>query len=53
MVIQHPSDFQPDEIQDQLSTLTANFCVKNAGKAAMAGVMLPVAVGLEMVASAC
>lgn len=50
MVIHFPTDYGPEEIQDQLTSLTSNFCVKSAGKAAVAGVMLPVAVGLEVIA---
>lgn len=50
MVIHFPTDYGPDEIQDQLTQLTSSFCVKSAGKAAVAGVMLPVAVGLEVIA---
>ncbi|GIL95956.1 hypothetical protein Vretimale_1877 [Volvox reticuliferus] len=50
LVVHHPATVPPDEIQDQLTQLTASFCYKSVGKAAMAGVMLPVAVGLEVLA---
>ncbi|GLI70567.1 hypothetical protein VaNZ11_015490 [Volvox africanus] len=50
LVVHHPATVPPDEIQDQLTQLTANFCYKSVGKAAVAGVMLPVAVGLEVLA---
>ncbi|GIL42305.1 hypothetical protein Vafri_321 [Volvox africanus] len=50
LVVHHPATVAPDEIQDQLTQLTANFCYKSVGKAAVAGVMLPVAVGLEVLA---
>ncbi|KAG2446877.1 hypothetical protein HYH02_008033 [Chlamydomonas schloesseri] len=50
LVVHHPSSVPPDEIQDQLTALTSTFCYKSAGKAAAAGVMLPVAVGLELIA---
>ncbi len=48
LVVHHPATIPPDEIQDQLTQLTSSFCYKSAGKAAVAGVMLPVAVGLEV-----
>ncbi|KAG2498712.1 hypothetical protein HYH03_003452 [Edaphochlamys debaryana] len=50
LVVHHPASVPPDEIQDQLTALTSTFCYKSAGKAAVAGVMLPVAVGLEVIA---
>ncbi|GLC35287.1 hypothetical protein PLESTF_001221000 [Pleodorina starrii] len=50
LVVHHPATIPPDEIQDQLTQLTATFCYKSVGKAAVAGVMLPVAVGLEVLA---
>ncbi|KAG2427568.1 hypothetical protein HXX76_012222 [Chlamydomonas incerta] len=50
LVVHHPACVPPDEIQDQLTALTSTFCYKSAGKAAAAGVMLPVAVGLELIA---
>ncbi|GAX78798.1 hypothetical protein CEUSTIGMA_g6235.t1 [Chlamydomonas eustigma] len=50
LVVYHPASVEPIKVQEQLSDMTANFCVKSAGKAAAAGIILPVAVGLEVLA---
>lgn len=50
LVIHHPAAIDPSEVQEQLEKMTATFCMKSVGKAAVAGVILPVAVGLEVIA---
>ncbi|GAX79192.1 hypothetical protein CEUSTIGMA_g6632.t1 [Chlamydomonas eustigma] len=50
LVVYHPASVMPIEVQEQLSSMTATFCLKSVGKAAVAGLVLPVAVGMEILA---
>mmetsp|Transcript_7104 Transcript_7104/g.12190 ORF Transcript_7104/g.12190 Transcript_7104/m.12190 type:complete len:563 (+) Transcript_7104:212-1900(+) len=50
VVVHHPASLLPSEVQEQLQTITSNFRAKATGKAAAAGLLLPVAVGLEIIA---
>lgn len=50
LVVHHPAVIDPSQVMEQLEKMTATYCVKSMGKAAVAGVILPVAVGLEIIA---
>ncbi|KAL6753124.1 hypothetical protein V8C86DRAFT_2734512 [Haematococcus lacustris] len=50
VVVRHPASVLPSQVQEQLSKMAAEFTLKATGKAAAAGLLLPVAVGIEIVA---
>ena len=50
LIVYHPACIDPIHVQEQLNTMTSSFCVRSMGKAAVAGTLLPVAVGIEILA---
>jgi hypothetical protein len=49
VVIHHPSQVTPDIIMEQMQTMTKSYGLKAVGRAAAATVMLPLAVGVDLV----
>lgn len=50
LIVYHPACIDPIQVQEQLNTMTSSFCMRSMGKAAVAGTLLPVAVGIEILA---
>mmetsp|Transcript_21373 Transcript_21373/g.59240 ORF Transcript_21373/g.59240 Transcript_21373/m.59240 type:complete len:554 (+) Transcript_21373:158-1819(+) len=50
VVVYHPATVMPSTVQEQLTNMTSTYCIRSAGKAAAAGILLPVAVGIECIA---
>ncbi|MEW5299229.1 MAG: hypothetical protein WDW36_002264 [Sanguina aurantia] len=48
IIIYHPSQIPPDELQTKLAAISSSTGLKSAGKAAVAGLMLPIAFGLDL-----
>eukprot|EP00879_Flechtneria_rotunda_P009390 GHRR01009832.1.p1 GENE.GHRR01009832.1~~GHRR01009832.1.p1 ORF type:complete len:342 (+),score=115.83 GHRR01009832.1:46-1026(+) len=49
VIIHHPSQVSPDTIMDQMQTMTKSYGLKAVGRAAAATVMLPLAVGVDLI----
>jgi hypothetical protein len=49
VLIHHPSQVSPEQIKTQMSTMTKSYGLKAVGRAAAATVMLPLAVGVDLV----
>jgi hypothetical protein len=49
VIIHHPSQVSPELIMEQMQTMTKSYGLKAVGRAAAATVMLPLAVGVDLV----
>lgn len=49
VIIHHPSQVSPEMIMEQMQTMTKNYGIKAVGKAAAATLMLPLAVGVDLI----
>lgn len=49
VVIHHPTSVTPDAIMQQMQTMTKSYGIKAVGKAAAATLMLPLAMGVDLI----
>eukprot|EP00882_Tetradesmus_deserticola_P009700 GHRQ01010243.1.p1 GENE.GHRQ01010243.1~~GHRQ01010243.1.p1 ORF type:complete len:177 (+),score=81.83 GHRQ01010243.1:1426-1956(+) len=49
VIIHHPSQVPPEQLMEQMQTMTKSYGLKAVGRAAAATVMLPLAVGVDLV----